>query len=66
MFKAKAIFASSVSKFGNDALELTVPTMSTSLIHDIAPEGEPEQALTWVLNLMFQHETVADEGNLSQ
>ena len=31
-------------------------TISTSLIHNIASEGEPEQALTWVLNLNFQHE----------
>ena len=28
------------------------------MFHNIASEGEPEQALTWVLNLIFQHENV--------
>ena len=38
---------------------------STSLIQNIASEGDLEQELTWVLNLIFQHEN--DEGveNLS-
>ena len=33
----------------------TESTISTSLIHNIASEGELEQALTWVLNLIFQN-----------
>ena len=38
----------------------------TSLIHSVASEGELEQALTWVLNLIFQHENVEGVGNLSK
>ena len=33
-------------------------TISTSVIHNIASEGEPEQALTWVLNLTFLYDNV--------
>ena len=37
----------------------------TSLIHNTASEGKSEQELTWVLNLIFQHEKVEDVGNFS-
>ena len=36
--------------------------MSTSVIRNIASEGEPEHELTWVLNLIFQHETLGVLG----
>ena len=40
----------------------TESTISTSSIHNIASEGKLEQALTWVLNLNFQHENVDGVG----
>ena len=40
----------------------TESTISTSLIHNIASEGGLEQALTWVLDLIFQHENVEGVG----
>ena len=43
----------------------TESTISTLLIHNIASDGVPEQARTWVLNLFFQHENVDGVGNLS-
>ena len=36
----------------------TESTISPSLIHHIASERKREQELTWVLNLIFQHENV--------
>ena len=73
LFKAEAILASSSSKFGksfpaidrDDLNSSTESTISTSLIHDIASEGKSEQELTWVLNLIFQHENDECVGNLS-
>ena len=41
-------------------------TMSTSLIHNIASEGEPEQTHSPVLNLIFLHENAEGVGNLSK
>ena len=74
LFSAEAILASSNSKSGpgvplierEDLRSSTDSTISTSLIHNIASEGEREQALTCVLNLIFQHENVEDAGNLSK
>ena len=40
--------------------------ISTSLIHSIASVGNFEQEQTSVLNLIFQHENVCGEGNLSK
>ena len=40
----------------DDFESFTESTISTSLIHHMASEGEPEQTLTWVMNLIFQHE----------
>ena len=45
-------------------ITLELSAMFLDLIHNnIASEGEPEQALTWVLNLIFQHENVESVGN---
>ena len=64
LFKAEAIHASSISKFGRDEFQSsTESTISTSLIHNIASEGESEQALTWDLNFIFQHENVGGVEN---
>ena len=43
----------------------TESTISTSLILQIASEEKSEQELTWVLNLIFQHENVEGVRNLS-
>ena len=74
LFKADAIFASSISKLGNlcskidcDVLRSsTDSTISTSLIHCIASLGNCEQVRTSVLNLIFQQANVADVVNLSK
>ena len=42
----------------------TESTISTSLIHSIASEGKSKQIVTWLLNLIFQHENVECVGNL--
>ena len=63
LFKAEAIFASNVSKFGKflpaadreDLKSSTESTISTSLIHNIVSEGKSEQIVTWLLNLIIQH-----------
>ena len=73
LFKAEAILASSSSKLGNSSLAIerddfnssTESTISTSLIHNTASEGELQQALTFVVNLIFPHENVGGVGNLS-
>ena len=66
LFKAEAIHASSTSKFGRDDFKSsTESTISTSLIHNMASEGELEQTLTWVVHLIFQHENVEGVENLS-
>ena len=72
-FRAEAILASSISKFGKffpqtdheDFNSANESPISTSLIHNMASEGELEQALTRVLNLLFQQEKVEGVGNLS-
>ena len=50
----------------DDVKSSTESTISTSLIHYISSEGELEQELTWVLNLIFQHENVISVGNVSK
>ena len=69
LFRADATLASSISKFWkwgkfwierDDFKSSTESTIFTSLI--IASEWEPEQALTWVLNLIFQQENVESVG----
>ena len=73
LFRAEAILASSISKFGKflpaiDRENLnysTESTISTSLIHDMASEGKSEQAETCFLNLIFHHQNVEGVGNLS-
>ena len=73
LFKAEAIFASSISKFGKsfpaidraDFNSSTESFISTSLIHNIASDGKSEQVVTWFLNLIFQHENDCGVGNLS-
>ena len=72
LFKAEAIFASYISKFGkffpaidrDDFNSSTESTISTSLIHNIASEEKSEKELTWCLNLVFQHENVEGLWNL--
>ena len=54
LFKAEAISASNVSKFGNllpaidreDFNSSNESTISTSLIHNMASDGKSEQAVT--------------------
>ena len=73
-FKADAIFTSSISKFGNlcPSVDCDVsrssadPTISTSLIHDMASEGKLEQEHTSVLKPVFQQRNVERLGNLSK
>ena len=55
LFKAEAILASNISKFGKnfpaidreDFKSSNESTISTSLIHNIASEGKSEQVVTW-------------------
>ena len=42
------------------------PTISTSLIHNIASDGKSEQIVTRLLNLVFQNKNVENAGNLSK
>ena len=74
LFKAEAILASSISKFGkfvpaidredfNSSIESTI---STSLIYNIASEGKSEQVVVWFLNLIFQPENDDGVVNLSK
>ena len=64
LFRAVAIFASSISMFGKscpqtdrqDFNSSTESTISTSLIHNVASDGKSEQVVTWFLNLIFQHQ----------
>ena len=46
----------------DDLRSSTDSTISTSLIHNVASEGELEQALTWVWDLTFHHENVESVG----
>ena len=72
LFSAEAILASSTSKFGieipriddEDIKSSTESTISTSLIHSIASEGNCEQVRTSVLNLILQQANVAGVVNL--
>ena len=74
LFSAEAILASSTSKSGiripltddEDFKSSTESTISTSLIHSIASEGNCEQIHTSVLNLIFQQANVAVVENLSK
>ena len=69
-FREDAILASSTSKFGkwvplidrDDFQSSTESTISTSLTHNNASEGKLEQELSWILNLIFQHENVEGVG----
>ena len=73
LFKAEAILASSISKFGkslplierDDVKSSTESTISTSLIRNIASEGKSEHELTRVWNLIFQHGNVEGVGIIS-
>ena len=72
-FKAEAIIASGIQKFGKflpaidreDFNSSTESTISTSLIHNIASEAKSEQVVTWFLNLSFQHKNEDVVVNLS-
>ena len=74
LFSAEAILPSSTSKSGieihlvddEDIKSSTESTISTSLIHCIASEGNCEQVHTSALNLIFQQANVAGVGNLSK
>ena len=56
LFKAEAILASNISKFGKffpavdreDFSSSHESTISTSLIHNIASDGKSEQVVTWL------------------
>ena len=73
LFRAAAIFTSSISKFGEffPATDREVfrfskeSTISTSLIHTIASDGQSEQVVTWFLNRIFQTKNDWGLGNLS-
>ena len=74
LFREDAILASSISKVRkwvnpwiecDDFYLFTASTISTSLIHNIAFEGQLDQAHIWDLILLFQHENVEGVGNLS-
>ena len=43
----------------------TESTISTSLIHNSAPEGKSEQVVTWFLNLIIRYKHDDGVGNLS-
>ena len=68
LFKAEAIFASNISKFGrflsatdrDDFKSSIESTISTSWIHNMASEGNSEEVVTWFRNLVFQHKS--DDG----
>ena len=73
LFKAEAIFASSISKFEKflpathreDFDSSIESTISTSVIHNIASMGKSEKkVVTWFLNLIFQHKIDDGVGNL--
>ena len=65
LFEAETIIASNISKFGKflpaidrkDFNSSTEKTISTSFIHNIAPEGKSEQVVIWFLNLIFQYKS---------
>ena len=73
MFRAEAVFASSISKFGKsfpctdreDFSSSTESTISTSLIHNMAPDGKSEPLETCVLNLVFHTKNDDGLGNAS-
>ena len=73
LFRAEAIFASNITKFGksfpltdrDDFNSSRESTISTSLIHNIASDGRSEQVVTWFLNLIFQHRNEECVGSLS-
>ena len=73
LFRAEAIFASSISKFGKffpitdreDFSSSKESTISTSLIHNIASDGKSEPFETCVLNRVFHTKNDAGVGNLS-
>ena len=73
LFRAEALFASSISKFGKffpetdreDFNSSNEPTISTSLIHNIASDGKSEQVVTWFLNRIFHTQNDCGLGNLS-
>ena len=73
LFRAEAIFTSSISKFGkffpqtdredfNSSIESTI---SASLIHNIASDGKSEQVVAWFLNRIFHTKNNCGVGNLS-
>ena len=61
LFRAEAVFASNISKFGKsfpqtdreDFNSSKKSTISTSLIHNIASNGKSEQVVTWFLKRIF-------------
>ena len=74
LFRADAIPHPASQSSGNEKIletsgmifkSSTEPTTSTSLTNNIASEGELEQALSWVLNLIFQHENVEGVEHVS-
>ena len=73
LFRAEAIFASIISKFGKffpladreDFNSSNESTISTSLIHNIASDGKSEQVVTWFLNRIFHTKNDCGVGNLS-
>ena len=73
LFRAEALFASSISKFGKffpetdreDSNSSNESTISTSLIQNIASDGKSEQVVTCFLNRIFQTKNDCGSGNLS-
>ena len=70
---SEAIFASSISKFGKFFPEAdredfnfsNEPSISTSLIHNMASDGKSEQVVTWILNRVLQTKNDWGLWNLS-
>ena len=73
LFRAEAIFASSISKFGKsfpfsdreDFSSSKESTISTSVIHNKASAGKSEPLETCVMNLVFHTKNDCGLGNLS-
>ena len=73
LFRAEAIFASSISKFGKfcpeadreDFNSYDESTISTILIRTIASDGKSEHGVTWFLNHICQTKNDCGAGNLS-
>ena len=72
LLRAEATLASSISKLGKfpaidreDFNSSNESTISISLIHNMASDGQSEQVVTSFFNLILQHKNVECSGKLS-